>query len=263
MHPVFICLKALQILQEWKLIQEACPKDLGDPRKETAEEMKERYHRVSRECLQGITSLLASDFLDECMSNFVAGTKGILQLSSFRSNSMSSEDRTVRLASYCLLEAFFIDSGRKEGFSEEMCNMVVHSLHDPEPSNQSASLGMLIVFGRDFPYFWNHIDMGETFLPGLRNLLTHALKSNEAKPVLDSLLPLVSVMPASVLTDSMSCRILETLMNTHIQCNHNYCDDVRKSSTVCFNLLRFVLMNHCLRPGFGTSMHVCWNWNVA
>lgn len=219
------------------MIMQASPEVLGDPKKETSEQMEERYHRMLSQVLKGMHCLVKSaDGATKADHNatFLQGVKSAICTQSFRISCLQSSNSTVRRDSYDLITAYSLSKSRAKDLDDLMHKSVFRCLEDEEPANVVSLFAMMIAYCRSFQRVWDCIDFERDFEAPLLRILRCSSYGSYIFDVYKSMLPLISVIPPSLLTDVFISSMIEALWDTHGTLGHNpkLCCAARQALTV-------------------------------
>eukprot|EP00890_Picochlorum_soloecismus_P004452 jgi/Picsp_1/5007/NSC_02370-R1_protein len=239
LDALHFCLKS--VLKEITVIMQARPEVLGDPKKETSEEMEERYYRMLSQVLKGMHCLVETAdgaTKDGHSSTFLQGVKSVICTQAFRTSCLESINSNVRRDSYDLITAYSLSKSRAKDLEDVMHMSVFRCLKDAEPANVVSLFAMMIAYSRSFQSSWDCIEFENDFTAQLLRILSCSSYSNYIFDVYKSMLPLISVIPPSLLTDAFVSSMIEALWNTHGNLGHNpkLCYAARQALTECILL---------------------------
>lgn len=203
---------------------QASPEVLGDPKRETSEEMEERYHRMLSQVLKGMDSLIKTAdgaTKDGHSSTFLQGVKSVIATPDFQASCLESSDSNVRRDSYDLIIAYSLSKHRAKDLDDLMHRSVFRCLKDTEPGNVASLFAMMIAYGRSFQSSWASVDFETDFAAPVFRILSSSSYSNYIFDVCKSMMPLISVVPAPLLTDGFVSSMIKALWNTHGTLGHN------------------------------------------
>jgi hypothetical protein len=214
----------VQVFKEITVIMQASPEVLGDPKKETSEEMEERYHRMLSQVLKGMHFLVKTAdgaTKDGHSSTFLQGVKSVIALQDFQASCLESSDSNVRRDAYDLITSYSMSDFRSNYLDDLMHRSVFRCLRDAEPANVVSLFAMIIAYGRSFQSSWACIDFETDFNAHILQILNSSSYSNYIFDVYKSMMPLISVVPASLLTDVFVSSVIKALWKTHGTLGHN------------------------------------------
>lgn len=203
-----------QILQLLSDNLAATPQALGDPKKESAEELADRHERVLSASCAALAALLdvalagtdgsggggssatASAWQPSAAEEeLLDGVRAQLAAPAFYKAVLHSKAGLVRRAGYGLVAAAAERRPALLAGSEATgAPAVLGALGDKEPGNHEAMWGMVLAYARALPDSWRHINLHKAFLPRLWALLRHGCYGSAAASY-PALLPLVSLLP--------------------------------------------------------------------
>ncbi|KAG2437620.1 hypothetical protein HYH02_011259 [Chlamydomonas schloesseri] len=214
----------------------AAPAQLGDPRKDSAEELEERHERVQAACCAAWAQLL--DVLagpgpatltplpqqpvtqrqhDEAggsaaaaastnkpataaqESELLAAVQETLCKQGFWRAVTGSKSAVVRRAAYSLARTAATRAPWiLASCIAESAPCVLGALGDKEPGNHGAMWEAVLTYGKYVPEGWSHVNLRKMLLPRLTALLRHGCYGSAASS-LPALLPLLPLLPPGTL----------------------------------------------------------------
>ncbi|KAL3135632.1 hypothetical protein ABBQ38_006112 [Trebouxia sp. C0009 RCD-2024] len=163
----------------------ATPDSLGDPRKETPEDLAERHERVVAASLLALSSLLdllvskeqhASPTDRDAQSDVVVQLESLLSTQGFLKRVLASKSPHVRTAAYTLVAHICYRAPQLlEKHMQAAAPLVLGVFHDQHAGAHPNMWDMVLAFGRAFPSAWHVVDMRKAVLPRLLAFLKFSI----------------------------------------------------------------------------------------
>lgn len=185
------------------------PQGLGDPKKESAEELQDRHERVLAASCAALAALLelaaggggaegapAGGPAVAAEQEVLQGVRAQLERSGFYKSVLQSKAPAVRRGAYALVAAAAAAAPGLvlAGGEAAAAPAILGVLGDKEPANHEAAWAALLGYVRALPHAWRHVSVHKAFLPRLLAFLRHACHGSAAASY-PALLPLVSLLP--------------------------------------------------------------------
>jgi hypothetical protein len=199
----------LQVLQLLGDNLASTPQALGDPKKESVEELQDRHERVLAASCAALAALLelaagggaaegtpAGGAAAAAEQEVLEGVRAQLERPAFYKSVLQSKAASVRRGAYALVAAAAAAApvATLAGAEATAAPAVLGALSDKEPANHEAAWAALLGYARALPGSWRHVSMQKAFLPRLLAFLRHACHGSAAASY-PALLPLVSLLP--------------------------------------------------------------------
>ena len=183
----------------------ATPQSLGDTRKETPEDLQNRYERVLC-CTCAALSSLVNHFSDD--DALTSSIKTILCGDTPSSSSSPSLLKTVlhsktamasprvRRAGYLVITCVCQSAPHLLSSSSPDASTILGCLGDKEPGNHASMWGMVLSFAKSHPDSFQYVNIQKAVMPKLLSLLRHTFYTNSSSDSYQAILPFLALLPS-------------------------------------------------------------------
>lgn len=181
------------------------PQSLGEPQKETPEELQERHERVLAATCATAGALVQmckqpSGPRVESYNELLDGISALTRTQAFLKGTLQSKAARVRRAAYALVGLICRESpGSLEAEPlSKLAPVVLGALGDKDPANHAAMWDMVLSMVDAVPAAWGAVNIHKAVLPKFLSLLRHGAYGS-AEVSFPAVLPFIAKMPESAL----------------------------------------------------------------
>lgn len=205
-----------------KLLSEnasSSPQSLGDPKKESPEELQARHARVLAATCAAIAAIVKSAKLQDNVSGkaiearkaLLAGAQSLLESNVFLRSTIQSKESSVRRNAYALISSVCGTAPEllsSESTLSHLAPYAFGALGDKESGNHPSMWDMVLSLASTHTQAWSSVNLNKAVLPKLWSLLRHGCYGS-AEGSYPAVLPLVSLLP----TQALGCAGYQSLLN--------------------------------------------------
>ena len=210
--PLFPSFQVIKLLSD---NASSTPQSLGDPRKESSEELQARHARVLAATCAALASIIvlqsksgtssdttsSNDKAIDARKALLTGAQSLLENSTFLRSTLQSKEASVRRSAYGLISSVCStapDLVSSADILSHVSPIVFGAIGDKESGNHPSMWGMVLSLASTHPKSWNNINLNKAVLPKLWSFLRHGCYGS-AEGSYPAVLPFIALLPQGAL----------------------------------------------------------------